>query len=712
VVLLSDGNENLGDALAEARRTAALGIAIDVRPLRLPPRGEVLAERLTVPAETRRGDTFEPRLTIRSDTTTTARLRLLQGNVQVAQMTTPVAPGKSVVALPPVTIHDEGFHHFVVVVEPQADADLRNNRALGFTLVRGRQRVLYVEGDQGQERYLRAALAGSGLELTTVGPAGLPTALPGLVPYDCLILSNVSAVDLSETQLVMIRSAVRDLGMGLVMIGGDQSFGVGGYYQTPVEEALPVDMDVRKLRHLPNVGVAVVIDKSGSMAMTEGGLEKIQLANEAAIALVSLLDPSDQVAVIPTDSEAKPATGPTMMPVAQKQMVVDMIARIRAGGGGIYCYNGLKRAAELLHSASTALKHIILFADAADSEQQERCRELVASLSRRKVTTSVVALGRASDSDVKFLKDIARLGQGRFYLTHQASRLPRIFTREAILASRSQVVEKRFTPRLLTDLEVLKGIAQLPALRGYVATTAKPTAEVGLVTADRHQDPILASWHYGLGRSVAFTSDCKARWAVDWLGWPGYARFWSQVVRWTIRRARRGQFESRVVSGYGSDPDEVEADGPARGEARLLIDAVDEQGRFVNGLRFHGSAVAPDGSGLELDLRQRGPGRYEATFPTHQVGTYLVNVASGEGATQGSQTIGTSLAWPPEYGATRSNEALLQRLAETANGAVLHDPREVFVPKGPPARATRDIWTWLLAFAVALFPLDVAVRRV
>lgn len=712
LVLLTDGHENLGDALREARLADALGVPVDTVPLRPQARSEVVAQRLVLPGETRRGDTVEPRVVVHSDTVTDAELTLLRDNVYVAETATRLNPGKNVVSFPPLVLADDGFHEFTAQVEAGADADRRNNRAVAFTFVRGRRKVLYVEGDTGQETYLAGALRAGGLEVKAVGPAGLPAALPALAGYDGLVLGNVSALDLSDAQMVLIRSAVRDLGIGLVAIGGDNSYGVGGYYQTPLEDALPVDMDIRKLRHLPNVGVVVVIDQSGSMAMTEGGTQKIQMANEAAIALVSLLGPTDRVAVIATDSVAKPVTGPALVPVARKQFLIDEIARIRAGGGGIYCHAGLSKAAAMIETAPTKLKHIILFADAADSEQQEHCRELVESLAAKRITTSVVALGHETDVDVKFLRDVARLGKGRFYLTHRASRLPRIFTREAVLASRSQVVEKRFTPLLATDLEPLAGIDALPPLRGYVATTAKPTAEVGLIADQRYKDPVLAAWQYGLGRAVAFTSDCKARWAVDWLGWDGYAKFWSQAVRWTLRRARRGPFEARLESRFQGGMDESATQSPRRGEARLVIDAVDQDGEFINGLTLRGTAVAPDGQSVELDVRQTAPGRYEAGFGTDQVGVWVVNVGGGKGAQSGSQTIGLALPYPPEYATTGTDEALLAGLAAASGGEVLSDPAVVFQPRGRAARTPTDVWPVCLVLALCLFPIDVAVRRV
>ncbi|MCC7490997.1 MAG: VWA domain-containing protein [Fimbriimonadaceae bacterium] len=711
VVLLSDGNENLGDALSEAAAARAAGVAVDVWPLLRRQRAEVVAERLVVPTDVRSGDLVEPRVVLQADVATAARVTLLRDNQIVAALDTRLTPGKNLVAFPPLRAAADGFQRLSAVVEATTDGDRRNNRAVGFTFVRGRRRVLYVEGDRGQERYLTGALRTAGLEVRTVGPDGLPAQLPELAAYDGLILSNVSALDLSDAQMVMIRSAVRDLGVGLLMIGGDESFGAGGYYQTPVEEALPVDMDIRKMRHVPNVGVAIVIDKSGSMGMTEGGIEKIQLANEAANAVISLLTPRDQIAVIAVDSVAKPVTGSRMMPLANREALIRRVSSIRAGGGGIYCFNGLQKAAQMLQASDTKLRHIILFADSSDSEQQEGCRELVGRLARQRVTTTVVALGRPTDCDVAFLKDLARLGKGRYYITNKASALPRIFTREAVLAARSQIIEQRLVPQLRSSIEPLRGLTALPPLLGYIATTAKPGSEVGLLAPGPHKDPILATWQYGLGRAVAFTSDCKARWGRHWVGWDGYLPFWSQTVRWMLRRTQRGEFETQVITRFQATGDEVAAWRLRRGEARVVVDAVDAEGRFLNELALHGTAVSPTGQAVDLRLRQTAPGRYEATFAASEVGVWLINVGGGRPGRQGAQTIGLALAYPPEYRDLAPDQTLLQRLAQDTGGDLLRRPEEVFVPRGAAARAPREVWWPLLLTALWLFPLDIAVRR-
>ncbi|HIE50946.1 MAG TPA: VWA domain-containing protein, partial [Armatimonadetes bacterium] len=695
IVLLSDGNENRGEARREARLAQARGVPVEVVPLTYTAPQEARVEKVTLPAEVKRGEPFEIRVVVRSETAGPGRLSLLRDGLVVAQQEVALTAGKSVFALPQ-TLTSEGFHSFEALLEPARDTWAENNRALGFTFVRGTPKVLYIEGERGQEKYLTAALRAAGLRVEVVPPEGLPTELAAFGNYEAIILSDVNALRLSGAQMEMLRSSVRDLGVGLVMIGGENSFGVGGYFQTPVEEALPVSMDVRRQRHWASVGLVVIIDKSGSMAVTEYGVQKIFLANEAAAAAVELLQPYDRVGVIACDSGPQVVVG--LVSAENKEALVNDIATIRAGGGGIYVRASLERAYQLLASANTRLKHIILLADGNDAEQQEGCRELVQRLAGEKITLSVVSIGEGVD--VPFLQDLAALGRGRFYLTTQASHLPRIFTQEALLAARSPIVEEEFLPLRASGSEILRGLEEFRPLKGYVATTPKPLASVPLVSPPG--DPILAVWHCGLGRSVAFTSDCKARWGAYWVTWERYSQFWGQVVRWCLRRTRPGLFEARVV--------------PKRGQARVLVEAVDERGQFLNGLTFHATAVGPDFKSVRLELEQTAPGRYEGTFALRGVGVYLVNVgqeAVAPNQVGAAQTVGFALSYSPEYLPSRSNEVLLRRLAEMTNGRVLHSPQEVFARRGgaAPVRVPQDLWAALLTFALGLFPLDIAVRR-
>jgi hypothetical protein len=292
---------------------------------------------------------------------------------------------------------------------------------------------------------------------------------------------------------------------------------------------------------------------------------------------------------------------------------------------------------------------------------------------------------------------LAVQGHGRFWAVDSASDLPQIFIKEASVILKSAIFEEPFKPQLKSTSEIVKGIGaqDYPALLGYVCTTPKGRAEVPLVT--QKGDPLLAHWQYGLGRAVAFTSDARAKWAANWLGWSQYQQFWQQVAQWSLRRVEAADFTTEVA---------VE-----KGEGHVSVEAIDADGHYRNFLNLQLLVVSPKGEKQILALEQTGPGHYDATFPTKEVGAYLMNLTD-RGSGQ-SQALGLSVNYSPEFDDSGPNTSLLRRLAELGGGKLLnpetenpfsHDRKETFQPL--------DLRDWLLKFAILLFPLDVGVRRI
>jgi len=690
IVLLSDGNQNVGSAIDEANLAASDDVLIDVVPLAAKYEKEVWADRLVVPAQVKIGEPFSLKRVVRSLQPTTATMRLLRNEAPFRSYDAKLVEGANSLDLPQI-IDEPGFYAYEAIIETANDTLAENNRALGFCMIRGQPKVLYCEGEPGGERYLLAALRSARIKTDVVGLSGVPLALGELQQYDALILSDVRADLVSLEQMMMIRAAVRDLGIGLIMIGGEDSFGVGGYYQTPVEDALPVYMDVRRKRKMPGLAMELVLDKSGSMALTMLGASKVELAKEAAIAAVDVLDPKDEIGVICFDEAFKEVV--PLRRATNKRQIGEQIAQIRAGGG-TQMYGAMDKARERLSKSDAKLKHCILLTDGqslpADFEGLAR------QMAQSGITISTVAVG--SDSAIGLLQTLAKIGKGNYYYTDSPRSIPRIFTRETMLASRQFLVEKPFRPRCDPASELLRGIelAGVPPLLGHVVTTRKELAHNSMVTPKG--DPVLAEWRYGLGRSVAFTSDAKAHWASEWISWPGYGKLWEQVVRWTIRSVPKSPYLASV-----------DLEG---GEGRAALEAIDRDGNFVNFLKAEARVVGPGLASERLPMQQVAPGRYEARFRARDVGEYIVNVAYQDQSGQaGSQVVGAEVSYSPEYAELKPNEPLLARVSELTKGVVKPAPQEAFVKRQPGVRKATDIWPLLAIIALLLFPLDVALRR-
>lgn len=693
IVLLSDGNENLGKALDQAAMADSTGIVIDTVPIINDVAKETLLDRIITPSEVKIGEPFDLKLIASAKNSANAEIRLLRNGQPSSTKVVSLSPGKNVLTFTQ-TIDKPGVYSFEALMKSDSDTLLDNNRALGTTTVRGKPRVLFIEGTKGQTEPLAKALSASDISVDVKTATGIPTSLDEMRQYDSVILSNVPAMAMTPDQMKLLEAGVKDLGIGLGMIGGDQSFGAGGYFNTPIEQALPVDMSIRKQKVVPSMSVVVVIDKSGSMGMMQDGRTKISLANEAAINVVKLLQPIDKVGVIfchdyPT--AIVPLTNPT-----NKEAISQKISTVNAEGGGITVFPSLQAAYRMIAASGTRQKHVMMLCDGDDCDQPEGCVALAAEMNKKGITVTSVAFGEGKD--VPFMKSMAAAGGGNFYLARRARELPYIFTKDVMTISKTLIIEEPFRPSIDPSAQVMSGIDwdSMPPLLGYVAASPKPTAEI--LMKSHKDDPIYVQWQYGLGRSIAFTSDAQPKWAVRWLGWPGFTKFWAQAVRWSMKKSSKADFQTSV------DIDQA--------VGKVVVDAIDKSGSFVNYLKLESRVVMPDMKSAKLTLQQTAPGRYEAQFLARQVGTYTVNVVEKQKDKDYSQTSSITVPYPPEYKDIKTNRKLLEQISTTTHGKFGPTPAMTFSPNVQSARIPSDLWWTLTFLAMLLFPLDIAIRRV
>jgi Ca-activated chloride channel family protein len=696
IVLLSDGNETEGNAQDAALVAATETIEIDVVPLETARHeAEVLVLETQAPSEVKIGEPFNLRVVIESRKAAEGVLVIDRDGEPVKRVPVQLAPGKNAVVVP-IRTDREGFHRYRVSLEASPDGDPRNNLGRFFVRVRGKPRVLLAEGGAPDPtRALERALRANNLEVTRVSPATFPARAEDLQNYDAILLHDFPATALSPQMMLALQSAVRDTGIGFAMIGGENSFLPGGYYETPIAEMLPVDLDVRQRKVFPPATVVIIVDISGSMGVEEDGIPKIQLAARAAIETLKLLRPQDQFGVIVS------GTGVDWLAPIQKaenrERVIEQVSRMYAGGGGIYVRPSLLYAESALTPIQTTTRHVILLADGDDCDEQEGCFQIAQRMRTMGITMSVVSLGRGKD--VEFLKQLARVAGGNFYLTERARDLPRLFTADVSLMTRSAIEEGAFIPKLTASDELLQGIdwSRTPPLLAYDLTSDRPLARTLMRT--HKDDPLLAVWQYGLGQSLAFTSDAKPKWALRWVGWGEFAPFWTQLTRGILRKGGKQRYETTVrLEG---------------GEAIVEMQAFTPQGEPINFLQPEVRVGLPTGEGLTITLAQEAPGRYVGRFPARGVGDYTLSVIEKDpDGTTRINTTGFAIPYPSEYRFTRANQPLLTRLAELTGGKVNPAPAEAFRPVARQGQSVRDLWRSFLWLALALLLLDITVRRV
>ena len=598
IVLLTDGNDTRDGAAAAAQSLAARGIELDTVPLRNARQPEVLVEKIDAPQRAKNGEPFDLTGKIRSNVETSATVRLYQNQFALAQREVALQPGVNDVAFKNLKA-DGGFVSYEIEVAPALDTLAENNRAQATISIRGEPRVLLVDSDETKIAPLADALRGEKISVETRAARGAPKTLEDLGQFDLFMLSDVSALDLSRAQMDLYRTWVRDFGGGFVMLGGENSFGVGGYYKTPVEQMLPVRMEHEDREEMPTVAMLIVLDRSGSMAAPVAGQTKIALADQGAVYALDVLQPRDLFGVLAVDTRVHSVA--PLGRVENKAAAAEKIMSVTSAGGGIYIYTSLVEAFAQLRDVNAKIKHVILFSDAADAEEKTAgemadgtsaggsALDLAAAMLASKITVSVVGLGLESDKDTEFLKQLAERGSGRFYLTNDALSLPQIFSTETMRVAQSSLVEEPFNAvPAVRGAPALQGIdwPQSPLLLGYNVTKPKPTADILLAT--ERGEPLLATWRYGLGQAAAWTSDAKARWAGEWLAWPGFGKFWAQFAP---NDSRHGKHPPRP-----------------RGPPRRSLPPSGAWSRGRPGLRLAGARTRFRG-GLLCRLRRRAGGR-------------------------------------------------------------------------------------------------------
>ncbi len=693
IVVLSDGNETKGDAAQAAEVASSEKIPIDTVSLGTKQRrAEVAVVDLKTPNESRADEPFMTRVTVESTVRQQATLVIDRDGAVVSRQPVLLEPGKSTFSIEQ-KLGSAGFYRYRATIEAPEDTDVRNNFGSSFTVVRGKPKILILQGDKSKTE-LATALTEQGIDVVLHGPESIPVTADELQAYDAVILNDLNAQFLASAQMKLLQAAVRDTGIGLAMVGGENSFLPGGWYGTPVAEALPVDLNIRQRKTFPSTTVLIVIDASGSMGMQEDGVMKIELAGRAAEETVKMLSPLDRVGVAGS-SDGIELVAP-IQELKDKPAVISQIKKLRPGAGGIYCEPSVQFAMQKLEAADTKVRHFLLLADGDDVDSHGNSLAMVAAMAAEKITTSVVAIG--DGKDVAFLRELAAIGGGRFYLAKSAGKLPAILTQDVALMSRSAIEEMVFVPELRPGEEILRGFTAsgFPALYAYCLADARPLARVGLVSPKR--DPILATWQYGLGTSIAFTSDAQARWASRWVGWEGFGRFWAQAARSMSRKSTKNDYELNVSQVAG------------KGEVKLK--ASDRLGNPVSATDTTVRVSGPMGNAIEVQLTQEAPGVFTGSFPATDLGSYIVSVA--ENSASGQRRVsasGFSVPYPPEYRSYRTNTALMNTLASLTGGAALVRPDEAFRPVKRLGVSLTDLWQSFCLAAALLLPFDIAIRR-
>lgn len=703
ILVLSDGEENGRDPLTPARRAFARGIRIDAKPYVRPATRDLSVERIDLPERVTEGEPFQFSVWVRADERTAATFSLerADGRPPLSTGERVFEPGLNRLLFRDV-LAGGGVAEYAARVAAAGgggpDRVPENDSARGAVSVAGARSILVVN-DDGAEGTLGRALAGAGIRVVTASPESARLDPVALTAHRAIVLENVAASRLGKGGLEAIRDFVLERGGGLLMTGGQASFGVGGYHRSRIDDLLPVSMEMRQEHRKQAVAIAVALDRSGSMAVEAApGLAKMDLANLGTAAAIELLSPVDQVGVIAVDSAAHVVQELTR--VSDPAALASRVRTIEAGGGGIFCHTALLAAGRMLESAEPLNRHVILFADAADAEEQEGCPELIERLRRTGVTISVIALGTEADSDADFLKRVADEGGGTAYFTTLPDDLPRLFAQDTLTAARATFVEERTGIRAAGGLRAMgewSARAELPSIAGFNRTYLRPDATLGLLATGEDPAPLFAFAHRGLGRTAAYAGQIGGTFGADVAAWPDFAPFFVTVARF--------------LQGL-EEPESVFVSARREGASALVTVEIDRDASDPpDGRKLAARVLAPDGRTADVVLEPAGEDRFEGRFPLTTDGITLGTVALGDGRFAAIPPV--SLPYSPEFERSPDPERgarTLRRLAKETGGAV--DPAAGELFRGERGgRAVRLVARETALAALLLLLLEIAARR-
>lgn len=704
VILLSDGNENLGDVLKSAAMAAKNDVTIFTAAPPEHKENEILVKKINVPKEVHEGEMFNVKVVIenRNNKPIRGNLKLYQRDNLLKEWDTEFKSGINVFEVP-YKSEEKGFVKFVAnlnVKDTASDKDERNNNKTIFANVSGKARILYVNGAGPQKTFLPEALKDKTITIDIKNPDQIPRSLQEYLKYDSLILSNVSRNSLDNEQINLIKEYVKDFGGGFVMTCGNNVYAENGYSNTAIEEILPVKIiggEPPKKEKRTRLSLILIIDKSGSMLG-----KKMLFAKKASIELIKQLKENDKFGIVAFDT--KPYNIVDLKPVEDaKKDIIRKLSMLNADGGtDIFPAMGI--AYDQLAKSGAKTNHIILLSDGNTRAVYYYYNALINRFRQANITVSTIALGSWL-VNTKLLKDIATKTKGQFYQLTDVIKLPRLVVQDSdIFVSQSDFHEEHFYPRINQKSQILKGIyeKQFPPLKGYTITKAKKKAEVPLVTDIMGKtDPILANWRYGLGKVVIYTSDADARWSSKWINWMKFNKFWSQVVRWSMKDISKTDYNLKIQTENNITSLLIESSTRLEDDTKLKVSLLNPE---------------PDKDSLELTLKQIAPQRFTAELRDISPNAYTVKISRIKDEkivdlkTKGLIVPESAIEKPLEYSNRGNNVSLLKNIAEITGGK--YNPgREEMVVEEKEIIRTKDLASYLIPMAIVLFIFDIAARK-
>lgn len=695
IVLISDGTETEGSISQILDELKSRDIAVDVLPIQYEYDKEVWLENLELPRFVKLGENYEASVVLSSLQDGAGKLVLRENGEQIYEQEVKFKAGKNRFVVP-IYLRDPGYYEYSATIETQAaDDQIReNNTVINYIYVEGEGKVLVVTNPAGDDRdweSLVKAIREGERNVDVVSAYEFPNDSLSLMPYDAVLFVNVPADAFNVIQLKAVHDSVFNQGIGFMMVGGDNSFGPGGYHRTVIEDALPVTMDITKKKVLPKGALAIILH---TCEFPEGNTWGKRITKQA----IKVLGAQDEVGVLVYDYMEGEKWLFKLTPAGDYEKMVPKINGAQIGDMPSFV-NTMRLGLKGLKESDASTKHMIII---SDGDPQPPAPQLISDFQKNKVSVSMVAIFPHGGRDISTMRAIAGATGGRYYFPSDPNQLPSIFIKESKTLKRSMIQNETFVPEVGMISPVLKGIERIPPLFGYVLTTIKPRAEGVLNAPEKKEaegeiDPVLSFWRYGLGTTAAFTSDLSPNWGKDWVNWDHYQAFVKQLMIKISRVQKQDHLKlwSHVTGN----------------KATIMVEDFHPEESFLN---VAARIAGPHDRKETVVLKQVSPRRYQAEVPLWGKGRYQVTALGKSGEREDHANGGFIVPYSPEFLRFRSNPIVLEEIAQRTGGQRLEPDiaKDIIYGRRDPKQSSNPVFDWFLMALAILVPLDVAIRRV
>lgn len=671
IVLFTDGIETNGSVTDQLMKMTGSNVTVDVVELERISSDDVAITAFETPPVAFEGEQQQLNMQIESTKATNGEILLYQNDQLLSREQVSLEQGSNSFTFRN-TSKGEGLLKYDAQVIVQGDALIENNKLTSVTNVESSPRLLVVTNEDATTNIPRV-IDQEAIITDVISASSLPFDLSNYLAYDAIIFDNVPGHLVGEQKMNVIEQAVKNFGTGFMMVGGQNSFGLGGYFKTPIEKLLPVEMEVKGKQQLPSLGLIIVMDRSGSMAGS-----KMEYAKEAAARSVEMLRDDDHLGFIAFDD--RPWQIIETEPLTDREGAVEKILSVGVGGG-TEIYSSLAQAYEQLQPLKLQRKHIILLTDGQSSTSNDY-QTLIEDGKENNITVSTVAVGQ--DADRALLESLAEMGGGTFYEVQDESTIPAIMSTETAIISRTYIEDNPFYPTIYGDPTWSSLFAEgVPQMNAYIATTAKQTANV--IAQSEKEDPVLAEWMYGLGRTLAFTSDSTGAWSGDFARWNNWGDFWNTAV-------------SRMLPSYSEVPYTIQK----ASDGSYTVTDPSGKSSFIEV-----AAVNEKGEELAVSSEPLAPGKSRVTVES-EPGLVFFRVSNEQDAVYQA---GISIPYSEEYKVQQPDVQKLQLITNRTGGELLSEPADSFRDMDVTSSEKQPIRQLLILVAIILFFIDITIRR-